>query len=110
MKLNSVVDGECLHELESDTTSGQMLVGISGVRSFGVQYGHGRWKNLIGYMMVANDEIDAFFFGVRNFINGLDATIKYDNKFYTCLIGVIHSLNRNSITFVVTVGYVVVYV
>ena len=36
MILNSVVDGECLHELESYTTSGQMLVRVGGIRSFGI--------------------------------------------------------------------------
>ena len=41
--------------------------GLDVYKRQGVQYGYGRGQHFIGYVVVADDEVDAFFLGVCNF-------------------------------------------
>ena len=75
VKLYPVVHGKSLHELESHTAARQMIVRISRVEPFGVQDSHGRWQHIVGHMMVADDEVDALFLGIRNLLYSLDAAV-----------------------------------
>ena len=59
-------------------------------------------------MMVADDEIDAFLFGVAHHIDCLDAAIERNDKFYAYAGGVIHTLLRDTISIVVTIGDIVI--
>lgn len=60
MKLDAVVLGKSLHKLESYSATRQVFVWVRRIRTLGIQNGGGRRKYLIGYMMVADNEIDAF--------------------------------------------------
>ena len=91
VELNAVVQGKCLHKLKSYPTTGEVLVRISVVFAFGIQYGNGRRQYIVGYVVVADDEVDASLFGVRYFFHGFDAAIQYDDKSYTGFGGVVHS-------------------
>ena len=64
MELDTVVEGKCLHELKAYTASGQMFIRIGVVFPFGIQNGYSRGQYIIGDMMVADDEINAFLLGV----------------------------------------------
>ena len=87
-----------------------MLVGIGVVFALGVQYGYGGRENFIGHVVVADDEINAFFFGVCYFVYGFDAAVQHYNQAYTGFGGIVHAFGRNSIPLIVAVGYVIVYV
>ena len=91
MKLDTVADGKRLHEFKAYPATRKVFVGISIVFALGVQYGYGRGQYLIGHVVVADDEVDAFFFGVCDFVYGLDAAIQYDNQSHTGFGGVVHT-------------------
>ncbi len=61
-------------------------------------------------MVVTYNEVNAFLLGICYLLNGLDAAVKHNNQLYACLIGVIHTLLRHSVTLVVAVRNVVVKV
>ena len=110
MKLDTVADGERLHKLETDPATGKVCVWIRIIQALGIQNGYGRWKHLIRHMMVADDKVDSFLFGIGDFLYSLYAAIEYNNKSYTGFGGIVHSFFRNTIPLVVTVGYIIVKV
>ena len=75
MEVDAVAFGERLHQLETYTASRQVIVGISRVETFWVKNGDSRWENLIGYMMVADNEIYSSLFGVSYLFYRLNATV-----------------------------------
>ena len=110
MKFDAVADSECLHEFKTYSAARKMFVRIGVVFALGVQYSYGRGQHFIGYVVVADDEVDAFFLGVCNFVYSLDAAVQHDNQSHTGFGGIVHTLCRNAISLVVTVGYVIIYV
>ena len=110
MKLNTVVDCKCLHKLKTDSTAGKVCVWISVVQTFGIQNSDGRGEDIVWYMMVADDKVDSLFFRIRDFLYCFYAAVEYDNQSYAGFRGVVDSLFRNAIPFVVAVGYVIVNV
>ena len=110
MELDTVTDSECLHKLETDSTTGKVGVRVRVVQAFGVQYSYGRRKHIIRYMMIADDEINPFLFGISDFFYCFNSTIEYNNQSYTGFCGVVHSFFRNAIPFIVSVGYVIIKV
>jgi hypothetical protein len=93
MELDAIVDGKCLHELETYAASGQMLIRIGVVFPFGIQNGYGRRQYIIGDMMIADDEINAFLLGICDFFDGFDTTVQYNNQAYAILCGIVYSLD-----------------
>ena len=85
-----------------------MFVRIGIIQPFCIENGYGGWQYIIGYVMIADNEINTSFAGICNFINGFDAAVEYDYQADTGVGGIIHSLARNPVTFVVTVGDVIV--
>ena len=61
MKFDAVADSECLHEFKTYSAARKMFVRIGVVFALGVQYSYGRGQHFIGYVVVADDEVDAFF-------------------------------------------------
>ena len=61
-------------------------------------------------MVVANDEVDTFLLGIGYLFDCLDTTIQHDDELDACLVSIIHSFHRHSITFLVSVGDVIVNV
>ena len=59
-------------------------------------------------MVVADNEVDALFFGVCNLIYGLDAAVEHDNQFYPAFVSIVDSFDRHAIPFFVTVGDIIV--
>ena len=49
-----------------------MFIRIGVVFPFGIQNGYSRGQYIIGDMMVADDEINAFLLGVCDFFDGFD--------------------------------------
>ena len=110
VELDTVTDSECLHKLETDSTTGKVSVRVRIVQAFGVQNSYGRRKHIIRYMMIADDEINPFLFGISDFFYCFNSTIEYNNQSYTGFCGVVHSFFRNAIPFIVSVGYVIIKV
>jgi len=92
MKLDAVVLGKGLHKLESYSAARQVFVWIRRIRTLGIQNGGSRRKYLIGHMMVADNEIDAFFFGVTDFFYRFNTTVQYDDQFYSGRVSIVDSL------------------
>ena len=63
---------------------------------------------LIRYVVVADNEVDAKAFGIRDFLDCLNPAIKYDYEFNACLFGIFYTFVAYSISFVVAVGYVLI--
>ena len=61
-------------------------------------------------MMVADNEVDTLFLRIRNLLDGFDTTIENDNKFHTCFLRIVYSLNADTIALFLAVGDIVVYV
>ena len=110
MEFDTVTNGERLHKLETDSTTGKVGVRVRVVQAFGVQYSYGRRENIIRHVMVADDKVNPFFFGIRDFLYCFYSAIEYNNQSHTGFSGVVHSFFRNTIPFVVSVGYVVIKV
>ena len=108
VELDAVAQREGLHELEAHAAARQVLVGIRVVLALGVQDGHGGRQYLVGHVVVADDEVDAFLPGIRNLLYGLDAAVQHDDELYARLHGVVHSFVRHPVAFVVAVGDVIV--
>ena len=60
--------------------------------------------------MVADDKVNAFFFGIGYLLYSFDAAIQYDNQSYTGFCGIVYPFGRYPVTFVVAVGDVIVNV
>ena len=108
VEIDAIIDGKRLHELEAHTTSRKMLVRVGGIRSLGIEDGYRRGQHLVRYMVVADDEVDAFLLGIGYLIDCLDTAIQHDDELDTSLVCIIHSFHGHSITFLVSVGDVVV--
>ena len=108
VKLDAVALCERLHEFETYSTTRQVVVRIRRIVPFRIQDSGGCRKYLVRNVMVTDNEVDAFLFGIRNLFYGFDAAVQYDDQFHTGLIRIIYSLLRYAIPFVVTVGNVVV--
>ena len=78
--------------------------------TFRIQDGHSRWHRFVWNVMVTNNKVNAKAFGIRNFIDCLYAAIENNNKFHTCFTSIVYSLLAHSISFVVSVWDIVVYV
>ena len=61
-------------------------------------------------MVVADDKVNAFFFGIGYLLYSFDAAIQYDNQSYTGFCGIVYPFGRYPVTFVVAVGDVIVNV
>ena len=55
----AVVLGEGLHQFEPHTATAQVLEGVGVVFAFGIEDGYGVGQLVIGYVMVADDEVYA---------------------------------------------------
>ena len=107
---DAVVLGKGLHELESHATAGEVVVGIRRVGTLGIQYRHGGGHDIVGNMVVADDEVNATLISIRNFVDCLDAAIEHNNQFYTCLCCIVYSLDADTIALLVTIRDIVFHV
>ena len=57
-----------------------MFIRIGVVFPFGIQNGYSRGQYIIGDVMVADDEINAFLLGVCDFFDGFDTAVQGDDK------------------------------
>ena len=103
VEFDAVAHGEGLHELESHPAARQVGIGIAVVAAFGVEDGHGGRYDVIGYVVVADDEVDAQFAGVCDFLYRLDAAVQYDDEFHPRFVGIVHTLARDAVAFLVAV-------
>ena len=85
-----------------------MGVGIVVVAPLRVENGHGGRQFFVRHVVVANDEIDAQFFGVGNLFNCLDAAVEHDDEAHATFGRKIHPLFRYTISLFVAIGNVVV--
>ena len=75
MEFDSIIQCKSLHELESYSASGKVMVRICGVMALGIQDGNRFRKYFIRNMMVTNDKVYSFFFGIGYFLYGFYSTI-----------------------------------
>ena len=109
-KRYAVILSKSLHEFKADTATAQMLERISIIFTFRVKDSYRLWHLLVRHMMVTDDEVYPQALSICNLLHCLNSAIKDNNKFNACFLGVINSLVTYSITFVVTVGNVIIYV
>ena len=81
-----------------------MHVGVGVILAFRIQDGYRRRQHLVRYVVVADDEVDAFLFCVGHFVDGLYAAVEDDDELHACLGGIVHALVRDAISLVVSVG------
>ena len=85
-----------------------MLVGIGLPFEFGIENSHGVGQLVVGHVVVADDEIDAFTLGIGDFLYGLDAAVEGNYECNAILGCIVDAFVRDSVTLVVTVGDIVV--
>ncbi len=102
-----VAQGKGLHEFKTYSTSRQVRTRIGGTWHLRVKYCHCRRQNLVRHMMVAYDEVYAFFFSISNFIDCLNAAVEHDYKFYVVFCSIFDAFKRYSISFFISCGYVI---
>src|SRR4030042_2251233 len=59
-------------------------------------------------MMITDDEINAFFFCIGNFLNRLDTAIEGNDKRHIIMVGIIYGLVRNPVPFRIPVGNIII--
>ena len=106
--IHAIVASKGLHELKAYATCREMRVGIFVVNAFGIEYGNSFRQLIIGLVVVADDEVNAFLLGIAYHIDCLDAAIERNDQFNAYAIGVINTLLRNTISIVITVGDIVI--
>ena len=84
-----------------------MLERIAIVCALRVEDGNSRRHHIVGHMMVADDEVDTLFFGIRNLVDSFDAAVEDYNKLYTLLFGIVDTLAAHSVALFIAVGNVV---
>ena len=95
---------QCLNEFKTDTATAQFIIRIAAIVTFWIQNGYSFWQNGSRSVVVANDKIDVSFFGIGHMIDGFNPTIQGDNQRKTIVVGIINSLERDAVAFVITVG------
>ena len=108
VEFNAIVGGKSLHEFETHAAAREMRVGVVIVAALGIENGHSRGQDLVGNVVVADDEIDATLLGIGDFFDGLDATVQDDDEAHTGFGGIVDTAFRHPVTFFVAVGDVVV--
>ena len=104
----AVILGKSLHELESHTTSAQVLEGVGIVCALWVEYGVCIRQGIVRHMVVTHYKVYSQALGIGYSLMRLDATIQYYNEAYSLLLGKVYALLAHSVTLVITVGNVVV--
>ena len=61
-------------------------------------------------MMVADNKVNAYAFGVSNLVDCLDTAIENDNQFHTCFQSVVYSFFAHPITLFIAVGDVIIHI
>ena len=84
-----------------------MLERIAIVCALRVENGNSRRHHIVGHMMVADDEVDTLFFGIRYFVDSFDAAVEDYNKLHTLLLGIVDTLAAHSVALFIAVGNVV---
>ena len=110
VELDAIADGKRLHELEAYPATREVFVGVCVIESLGVENGYCGRQHIIRHMVVADDEIDSFFFSVRDFVHSLDAAVEYDDQADTCFNSIVYSFVGHAVAFVIAVGDVIVQV
>ena len=75
VELDTVANGESLHQLETYAAAAQMVVRVVVVGALWIQNGNGGRQHCIGHMVIADNEVDTQILGVSNFLNSLDTTV-----------------------------------
>jgi hypothetical protein len=107
-KINVIALGKSLHQFKTHPAAGQLVIGIGIIRTLSVEYGYSIGQLFIWYMVVADDKINPFLFGVTDFFDRFDAAIKGYYEGVLVLGCIVYSLVRNTIPFVVAIGNIIV--
>ena len=93
-----------LDELETHTATRQFGVGVTAVDAFGVEHRVGFRQGFAGAVVIAYDDVDAFFFGITHFFMVLDAAVQHDEQFGTALVYVVDAAPAEAVAVFVAVG------
>ena len=107
---NTIVLGKSLHKLEAHTATTELLERIGIVVALGVKNGHCGRHLLVGYMVVADDEVNTQRLGIGNFLDCLDATVKDDHQFHTCPMGIVQPFATDAVALIVAIRDIIVYI
>ena len=80
IELNPIVGRKGLHELKSNATTREVGVGIAVVATLGVENCYRRREDFVRHVVIADDKVDAEFFGIGYFFGGFDAAVEYDDE------------------------------
>ena len=87
-----------------------MFAGICASAEFRIEYGGSRRQFGVGHMMVADDEVYAFVFGIFDFLIGLYAAVEYDDELDIAAGGIVNAFARYAIPLLVAGRDVIFYV
>ncbi len=104
LERDAVFLGIGLHELESHAAARQFVERVGAVDPLGVQHSYGTGDLLGRKMVVADDEIHAFLFGIDDLFRGLDTAVEGDDEPHALAGCEVDALDRNTVAFGVAVG------
>jgi len=91
VKIDVVVLGKGLHELKAHTTTRELVVGIGVVGALGIEHSNSIRQGVVRYVVITNDEVNAFGLGVLDFLNGFDAAVQGNDQGVSVFVGIIHA-------------------
>ena len=80
---DSVADGEGMHKFVANATARKILERIGIAFELRVENGNSVGQHIVGHMVVADDEVDAFFLGILNLFDCLDSAIEHNNQLHS---------------------------
>ena len=107
---NLVVLCKSLHQFEAHATTRQIVVRIGGIGTLGIQHSHRIGQFVIGFVMVADDEVYAFLLGISNFLNSFDTAVEHNHQRKMVVGSKVDALIRNAVTFHIAVGQIIVQI
>ena len=107
---NLVVLRKSLHQFKANPATRQIVVRIGGIGTLGIQHGHRIGQFVIGFVMVADDEVYTFLFGISNFLHRLDTAVEHNHQRKMVVGSKVDALIRNAVTFHIAVGQIIVQI
>ncbi len=101
-----LAETQCPNHLGYDTTTGQMLEGVSGTRHFGIDDGQGRRQGITADVMIKDDRIDAEAVGMGNLRKIGNAAIDGDHQRDLVFMSLVNARESHAIR-IVTFGQLI---
>lgn len=96
-----------LHEFVSHHRNPTMFERVGIFFQFRIEDCCSARKFVVGHVMVADDEVYIFAFGVSYFLHCFYTAVESDNECNSAFFGIVYTLRRNAISLVITVGDII---